>query len=220
MLSAENLVSIESEGRRLGLTARRDPERPVPQYPDWTLADLAAHTGSIHGRTTLVVTQLPIERISAPHPPEGVDILDWYEETLNEMLAALRDADPSLPCWGFIPDATVGFWENRMVVETGVHRWDAYQAFGEEDRLTDHVALTGLDEFNAMWHPRLEQIQPLEVIAEDLGRSWIYGDGEPSASVSGTASDIYLRFMSRPSPVVLPDDWVAAVDGLPPPPKR
>jgi uncharacterized protein (TIGR03083 family) len=219
VLSAENLASIESEGRRLGQTARRDPGRPVPQYPGWTLADLAAHTAAIHGRTALICEQLPTERISSPPLPEGSDVLDWYDETLDGLLASLSAADAASPCWGFVPESTVGFWERRMVVETGVHRWDAFQAFGEEDRLTDHVARMGLDEFPDMWLVRLGEVQPLQVTATDLGSIWTFGEG-PGSEVEGTASDIYLRLMARPSPVRLPDDWATAVDDLDPPPKR
>lgn len=219
MLSAENLASIESEGRRLVQAVRRDPDRPVPQYPDWTLTDLASHTASIHGRTALVCTEFPTERVSSPTVPDGADVLDWYDETLDGLLAVLTDADPTRPCWGFLADNSVGLWERRMVVETGVHRWDAYQALHEEDRLTDHVARNGLDEFTDMWLPRLEGVQPLRVTATDLGRTWTYG-GETGRDVEGTASDIFLRLMARPSPVELPDDWAAAVDALAPPPKR
>lgn len=220
MLSAENLAGIESEGRRLGQAARRDPGLPVPQYPDWTLADLASHTASIHGRTVQICKELPTERISAPRLPDGKDPIDWYEETLDDMLAVLTEADPNTACWGFWPNPNLGFWERRMVIETGVHRWDAFGAFGEEDRLTDLVARSGLDEFGDMWLPRLGEVQTLRVTADDFERSWVFGDGDPTASVQGTASDIYLRLVSRPSPVELPDDWTRAVDGLGPPPKR
>lgn len=220
MLLAEHLAGIESEGRRLGLAARRDPERAVPQYPDWTLADLVSHTASIHGRTAMICRELPIERISAPTLPEGKDVIDWYEETLDEMLDALRDTDPASQCWAFGPEPNVGFWERRMVIETGIHRWDAYQAFGEEDRLTDLVARLGLEEFGDMWLPHLGDVQTLQVTAPDLGATWVYGDGAPTASIDGSGSDVYLRLVSRPSPVELPDDWAAAVDALAPPPKR
>ena len=220
MLSAENLASIESEGRRLIRFVEREPDRPVPQYPDWTLADLASHTGSIHGRTTLIVTDLPTERISAPTLPEGVDVVEWYVETLEGMIAALRASDPEAPCWAFGPKPCAGFWESRMVIETGVHRWDAAQAFGEEDRLIDNVARNGLDEFGDMWLPQLGEVATLEITATDLGTSWVYGSRELAATIEGTASDLYLRLVSRPSPVQLPSDWAAAVDGLAPPPKR
>lgn len=220
MLSAENLASIEAEGRRLGAYTRRDPNRPVPQYPEWTMSDLASHTASIHGRTTAIVTELPNERISAPKLPEGVNVADWYDETLEEMLAALRDSDPGTPCWGFGPNPCVGFWETRMVIETGVHRWDAAQAFEEADRLTDRVAGQGLEEFADMWFPQLGEVSALQVTASDLGRTWVFGEGEPANSIEGSASDLYLRLISRPSSVELPGDWTAAVDGLAPPPKR
>lgn len=220
MLSAENLAAIESEGRRLGQAARRDPGKPVPQYPGWTLADLASHTASIHGRTAKICRELPSDRVSAPRLPEGQDPVDWYEETLDEMLQALTGADPDAECWGLVPHSTVGFWERRMVVETGVHRWDAYQAHGEEDRLTDLVARSGLDEFGEMWLPYLGDVQTLAVTATDLERTWEYGEGAPAASIEGSASDLFLRLMSRPASVVLPDDWTSAVDGLAPPPKR
>lgn len=218
MPSAENLASIEAEGRRLGIAARKDPDRAVPQYPGWSLRDLAAHTGSIHGRTDLIVTSLPMERVSSPKPPEGSDVVDWYEENLESMLTALCEADPDARCWGFVTDSTVAFWERRMVIETGVHRWDAYQALGEADRLTDLVARNGLDEFAAMWLPRLGDVRPIRVTAVDLGRAWSFGE-DPDHEVTGTASDIYLKLMSRPSPVLLPEDWDRAVAGLEPPPK-
>lgn len=220
MRLAENLAGIESEGRRLTQAARRDPERPVPQYPGWTLADLASHTASIHGRTALICRELPEERVSAPRLPEGMDPIDWYEETLDEMLQALTDADPDAECWGLVAHSNVGFWERRMVVETGVHRWDAYQAHDEEDRLTDLVARSGLEEFEDLWLPHLGDVQTLQVAATDLDKTWVFGDGDPTRSVEGSGSDLFLRLMSRPSPVVLPDDWAAAVDGLARPPKR
>lgn len=220
MLSAENLAGIESEGHRLGRAVRRDPERPVPQYPGWTLADLASHTASIHGRTVQICRELPTERISAPRLPEGMDPVEWYEETLHDMLAALTAADPAAACWGFGPNPNLGFWERRMVIETGVHRWDAFGAFGEEDRLTDLVARSGLDEFADMWLPHLGDVQPIRVTATDMDRSWVFGSGEPAVSIEGTASETYLRLISRPSSVDLPGDWAEAVDGLAPPPKR
>jgi uncharacterized protein (TIGR03083 family) len=184
------------------------------------MADLASHTASIHGRTVQIVTELPAERISAPKLPEGRDVVDCYGETLEAMLAALRDSDPATPCWGFGPSPCVGFWETRMVIETGVHRWDAAQAFDEADRLTDRVAGQGLQEFADMWLPQLGGVSTLEVKATDLGESWVFGEGDPANTVEASASDLYLRLVSRPSPVELPSDWATAIDGLAPPPKR
>lgn len=219
MLSAENLAAIESEGRRLVDTVRRGPDRPVPFYEGWSLSDLASHTASIHGRTTLICKELPQERISAPRLPEGTDPADWCEQNLEQMLAALTDADPDAPVWGFSPSPTIAFWERRMVIETGVHRWDAHSAFGEEDRLLDVVAVSGLNEFGDMWLRHLGDVSPLSGFGEDVGTLWQWKLGEPLNEVSGSVSDLYLRLMCRPSPVELPTDWADALDKLGKPPK-
>jgi len=220
VLSAENLASIESEGRRLALAVREDPDGPVPQYPGWTLADLASHTASIHGRTVLVCREHPMKRISAPRLPDGMGPIDWYEETLEELLLELRRADPAATVWSFGPDQNIGAWERRMVVETGVHRWDGEQAIARDEPLTNRVAEAGLDEFAGMWLPHLGDLAPLEVTALDLDRTWVYGETDRRMRVEGSASDLHLRLMARPSPIELPDDWAAAVDSLAPPPRR
>jgi len=220
VLSAENISLIESQGQRLAVAARRDPGRMVPQYPDWTLGDLASHTASVLGRTVLICRELPKERISAPRLPKGRDPIDWFEETLAEMVEALSDADATSPCWAFGSNQVVGFWETRMLIETGVHRWDAEQAFGEPEPLHRHVAEAGMDEFGDMWLPQLGDVQTLALSAPDVGRSWTYGEGEPKSTVAGVVSDVYLRLISRPSTVAIPKDWATAVDGLARPPKR
>jgi uncharacterized protein (TIGR03083 family) len=192
----------------------------VPQYSDWTLADLASHTASIHARTVLICRDQPTERISAPRLPEGKDPIDWCEETLMEMLGALSAADPATPSWAFGPNQVLGFWETRMMIETEVHRWDAEQAFDEPESIHPRVSESGLDEFDHLWLKQLGDVETLEVIATDLGRSWVYGLGTPTTAVNGEASDLYLRLISRPSAVALPAEWAEAVDALDPPPKR
>ena len=218
MVDAVMLATIEAEGRRLVEAARQDPERIVPQYPHWTLSDLVSHTASIHALATQVVKNLPTERIARPTLPERRDPIDWGDQKLTELIAVMRYADPDAPCWGFGQGSAVRHWVRRMLVETGVHRWDAQQALDTEGALPDPVAETAMDEFSEMWLPLMKDVQTLEVRATDLDRTWVYGDGEPTASVAGAASDLYLALMSRPSPVTLPEDWSAACADLPPPP--
>jgi len=220
VLSAENIATIRSEGRRLARFAWEGPGCEVQQYPGWSLADLASHVGSILGRTARICREASQEKVSAPRLPEGRDPIDWYEQVLDDTLEALTEADPETRVWTFDAEGKLGFWERRMVVEVGVHRWDAQRALGEPDPLTDRVATLGLGEVEPLWLQHLGDVQTLEAAAVDLGRSWTYGSGEPSARVEGTGSELVLRILSRPSSVVLPDDWAAAVDGLAPPPKR
>jgi uncharacterized protein (TIGR03083 family) len=219
VLSAENLSSIAANGSRILELARRNPDQPVPQYPGWDLRDLLTHTASIHGRTALYCETQPSERISAPRLPEGADALEWYEENLVKMLAALRESDPSAEVWTFGDEQNIGWWERRMVIETGVHRWDAEGAFGEESPLGELVARAGLDEFGEAWLPQLPEVPTLRVMATDINATWVFGEGDPELDVEGSASDLCLRLMSR-NGVELPSVWAAAVDSLPPTPKR
>jgi len=212
--SADHLSTIRSEGQRLLACARRDPVRPVPQYPGWALTDLVSHTASVHARTIVICHELPEERPALPQPPEGADIIEWGETTLEEMIDTLEAADPETRVWGFWPSPSIGLWERRMVVETGLHRWDGEQAFDEEGALTEDVAVAGLEEFGDMWLARLGEMPLLEVVAHDLERSWDYGTGSTAGRVEGTASDLYLRLMSRPSSVTLPAELAAGVDAL------
>jgi uncharacterized protein (TIGR03083 family) len=212
--SAEKLAVIEGEGLRILEFARRDPDRPVPQYPGWTMTDLVRHVASIHARTIEICRTLPVDRIPAPAPPSGADVIDWYAATLPALVAALSAADYESPAWGFGTNGKLGFWENRMLIETGIHRWDAQQAFEDPDPLLVPVATAGMEEFPEMWMPRLgDELPAVEFVAEDVAGTWVFGVGPVTFSVNGPVSDIFLRLMARPG-IELPAPWAEAVDGL------
>lgn len=212
----EALDLIKTEGDLIAEVALKDPNRPVPQYPGWTMSDLLSHTGSVLGRTALVCRELHQERPETRNLPEGADAVDWFQDQLNDMLDVLAQSEPGTLVWGFGSQPSVGFWIKRMLIEVGVHRYDAERAWGDPDPLQDDVAIAGLNEFDDMWLPGLGDLPTVRVHAEDFGRTWIYGSGEPEVEISGAASDIYLRLMSRPSTVELPAAWVAALDALSP----
>ena len=123
------------------------------------------------------------------------------------MVEALRDADPDLELWSLVPERTARAWERRMVIETGIHRWDAQSAFEDPDPLPPIVAAHGLDEFADLWLPRLGPVPVLEVTASDLGRSWRFGEGDASSWITGPASDLYLRLMAPVAPHVAEELW-------------
>jgi uncharacterized protein (TIGR03083 family) len=216
MRSNATLEAIETEGRKLVAFARSDPDRAVPQYPAWTMQDLVIHTASILARTIEVCETRPQERIAAPQLPAGRDPFEWYDEILAALLASFAATDPTTEVWFFTADRSVASWERRMMIETGVHRWDAQQAFEEPEPLLRGVAIGGLDEFDDMWLPRLGDLPRLTVTATDVGRSWVFGTEAGHSAITGTASDIYLRLMSRPG-VPLPTGWARAVDAAPTP---
>lgn len=100
-----------------------------------------------------------------------------------------------------------------MVIETGVHRWDAQSAVEDPEPLHQLVATHGLNEFPDMYLPRMADVPTIELAATDEARSWRMGEGEPVATIEGSASDLFLRLMSRPG-VSLPPRWEQAVDAL------
>ncbi len=216
MIDPADLAAIEREGRRIIELARAEPGAHTRQYPTWTLADLAAHLGGVHGRTAEVCHSLPTERIPTPDPDPALDLIDWAEAQLERMLEALAAADPEAEVWTFVSDRRLAFWGPRMVIETGVHRWDAEDAVGEPSPLLGIVAKHGLDEFSALYLPRLGDVPTLRLHATDLDRRWRYGSGPLGEVVEGTASELFLRLMSRPG-VALPEAWARAVDALAPP---
>ena len=213
MIDSGDLAAIEREGRRIIELARAEPSAHTRQYPTWTLVDLAVHLGGVHGRTAEVCRSLPPERVPTPDPDPGVDPVEWAEAQLGRLLEALAAADPEAEVWTLVSDRRLAFWGPRMVIETGVHRWDAEDAVDEPAPLLEIVATHGLDEFSALYLPRLGDLPTLGLHATDLDRRWRYGWGPASEVVEGTASELFLRLMSRPG-VALPEAWARAVDAL------
>lgn len=216
---AESVDLISSEGDKLLAVARQDLVRQVPQYPGWTMADLLSHAGSVLGRTTMICHDRLQERPTSPKMEHGGDALDWFETNLEGMCGVLRASSLDVPVWGFGPSPNVGFWVHRMLIEVGIHRWDAEQAFGRPIPLLDEVVVAGLDEFSVMWMPHLGDLDPIKVVATDMGRAWNYGHGDPVHTVEASGSSLYLRLMSRPSSASFPEEWDLAVDSLAPPPR-
>jgi uncharacterized protein (TIGR03083 family) len=212
-MPAEDLEVIEGQGRRIIECAQGAPEAMVPQYPTWTLLDLASHVAGVHGRTAVVCETLATERVPVPERPPDADALEWAREQLERMIAGLRTADPEAEVWTFVSERRLRFWSRRMVVETGVHRWDADGAIGDPRALLPEVAGYGLDEFGDLYLPRLGDVPGIELVATDLGRSWRFGTAEPVARIEDSASALYLRLMQRPG-ASLPEPWARAVDSL------
>jgi uncharacterized protein (TIGR03083 family) len=150
---------------------------------------------------------------------EDENALEWLSSNLKVMCETLRASSLEVPVWGFGASPNIGFWVNRMLIEVGVHRWDAEHALGRPLPLVDEAVVAGLDEFPVMWVPQLGDLTPIKVVATDMGREWNYGHGDPVYTVEASGSDLYLRLMSRPSPAKFPEEWETAVDSLAPPPR-
>jgi uncharacterized protein (TIGR03083 family) len=211
-----DLATIEYEAFRVIELGRLAPDRVVPQYPTWSQTDLVVHIARVHGRTAAICRDLPQERIPRPRLPDGADPFEWAATQLSDMLQELAHADQAAEVWTLVDDPSLGFWTRRMVIETGVHRWDAQGAGGEPEPLLDRVARHGLQEFDQLYLPKLGSVPPILLHAIDFERSWRMGDGETTAVIEDTGSNLFLRLMSRPG-AKLPVQWESAVDALAPP---
>ncbi|GGS81706.1 maleylpyruvate isomerase family mycothiol-dependent enzyme [Streptomyces cinerochromogenes] len=145
--------AIERETRRFAEVVRgADPARAVPACPDWALADLTRHVGSLQrwfcALLTRRVQEPPRSREVELGMPEDVrELADWVAAGVPEVAAVLRDTDPGAAMWAWGEDQHARFWARRMLHETLVHRVDAERAVGGEPDVDPVLAADGVDEF-------------------------------------------------------------------------
>jgi uncharacterized protein (TIGR03083 family) len=149
----------QAEGQALLAAARTGWHRPVPDCPDWDVAALVRHVGGILGwMAEIVTTHERVSPRSLPPPPEPVDeIPDWFEARLARTVAVFESADPNAATWTFssIGDHRAGWWDRRLAVEIGVHRYDAENAVWAPAPLDGEVAAAGIAEFMLEFLPGL-----------------------------------------------------------------
>ncbi|KMS79487.1 maleylpyruvate isomerase family mycothiol-dependent enzyme [Streptomyces sp. NRRL WC-3725] len=145
--------AIERETRRFAEVVRgADPASAVPSCPDWTLADLVRHVGTLQRWFGMLLSRRVQE------PPRGRDVelglpddpreyADWVAAGVPAVAAVLRDTDPDAAMWAWGEDQHARFWARRMLCETLVHRVDAELAVGREPVLDPVLAADCADEF-------------------------------------------------------------------------
>ncbi len=231
-MTPRHLDLIRAEGSALGRAARIDPTRPVPRYPGWSVADLVVHIGSVHRRTLRIVeerAQEPVDRVY-PDTDEPDEVLAWYDDGLEALADAFEVTDKELEVWGLVPSCNVGWWQRRMAVETSIHRWDAESAHGPAREIDAELAVDAIDEFGQLPAFRLARAKlgepgtVLMLSATDQSASWrlVQGDdsvtlgradeAEGGATVSGTASDLYLDMVGRTAGSLSAEGDVAVIE--------
>lgn len=224
MTPRECVEALLREGGALARAALLDPSRPVPFYPEWSVADLVAHTGAVHRWVLGIVRTRATERVprQAQDERDPVRLQAWFEDGLAALADELEGADPDVPVWSFGADQTVRFWQRRMAHETAIHRWDAQSAFGNPEPIESRLAATGIPESLAIHVARplrgtavgghgetvaircddapvgwLVALLPDEIRIEEVGV-----DAPATASVAGPASVVWLFVTGRPAPEI------------------
>ncbi|WP_456698022.1 maleylpyruvate isomerase family mycothiol-dependent enzyme [Aeromicrobium sp. P5_D10] len=202
------------------LVGRGVGDEPVPACGGWTMHDLTEHLGTIHRWAAAIV--LSGQRIAIPEPLSTEPLADWYAGTAAALLSAVRCVSPEEPVPNFTRmNETAAFWPRRQMHETIVHSVDAAQALGLDESewtVEPSIAADGVDEVLQVFFPRMTvrgkrpDIQTtIRLRATDLDQSWVIAPGsddtatpvqrhpslEAHASVSGTASDLYLGLWHR-----------------------
>ena len=145
---ADYLEAIRIDGDRLVAVAAEHLDDPTPWCPGWVGRDVVAHTGVVHRHKHAIVEQ----RLSENPEPETApisdsELLDWYRQGLDQLLAVLEATDPATPMYTWYrPDRTAGFWIRRMAHETAIHRADAESTSGAITPLSPALGADGVDE--------------------------------------------------------------------------
>ncbi|WP_455353941.1 maleylpyruvate isomerase family mycothiol-dependent enzyme [Streptomyces sp. SYSU K217416] len=217
---AAHIKALESEGRLLASAAEEaGADAPVPTCPGWQIRDLLRHTGMVHRWATRFVAEGATAFVPDTGEPDldGAELLDWFREGHDLLVAALRAAPPDLECWSFMPaPSPLAFWARRQAHETAVHRLDAESARATRtDGLDAAFADDGIDELLRAFHSRAKsrvrtaQPRVLRVRATDTGTVWTVhlSDGPPrtertdegpaDCEISGPAYVLYATLWNR-----------------------
>jgi len=195
----------------------------VPTCPEWTVRDLTIHLGHVHRwARTYVVSGRPdmlsdAEEAELFDTPPDSELVSWFAEGHDALIAAFEMAPPDLSCWTFLrAPSPLAFWTRRQTHETGIHRVDAESTGTHRSPFSTDVAVDGIEELLhefAAGRPRTPDVTApvrLGIHAHDAGRFWLVSIGPDGISVgpgherelsdctvSASAADLYLLLWNR-----------------------
>jgi uncharacterized protein (TIGR03083 family) len=216
------LAAIDAASNRLvEVLTSVDLDAPVPTCPDWTASDLVQHLGGIHRWAATYVREARTEIIDADLPelvggwPPDTELLAWFSDGAARLIEALEQGPPDLECFTFLaaPSARI-MWARRQAHETSIHRIDAEAVMGEATGFASAFAADGIDELTTAFitregrGPRSDPLRTLAVMPTDHASRWLVHigtdgvateriEGPADATVTGTASDLYLWAWNR-----------------------
>jgi uncharacterized protein (TIGR03083 family) len=213
--------AVEAEiGRFAGAVRAVDGGTSIPTCPDWTLAGLIRHVGTVHRWAGAMVRDLAQRRYGRDDfaldlPARTDEYADWLAAGARLLVPALRAADPDAPMWAWGADRHARFWSRRMLHETTVHRADAELALGRDPQVDADVAADGIEEFfanlpgaAASFAPDLAKLrghgETIRLVAGDRGTAWL---------VTFAPDGVVLRRAGGDGPGGRPGDPDGGADG-------
>ena len=135
-----------------GLIDGADLTKTVPTCPEWTLRQLATHTGRAQRWAAEIIVTRSAQAIPFREVPDGrlpddpAQHADWLRSGAERLVAAVRGAGSDL-VWAFTGPGPASVWARRMAHETAVHRADAELQAGQRPALAPDLAADGIDEW-------------------------------------------------------------------------
>lgn len=177
----------------------------VPTCPGWTVRDLVTHQGVVHRWAVSVLQSAEgfDEAAVEASARAAVDLLDWLDDGLVDLLNALARAPEDLQVFFFLKDAPPSrqAWARRQCHETTVHAVDAMAArLGRppttaETWIRPRLAADGLDELLTGFLPRTSSTvrseQPLRVAVRptDVELGWLLDIGPDPVITTRVGAD-------------------------------
>jgi uncharacterized protein (TIGR03083 family) len=219
MEQAEYVATVKAESDALAEAARGNLDRTVPTCPEWTVADLVGHMGSVYGWVSGILAGAGEPPSGGfPEPPSDHDaLLPWFGEVRDQLVADLAAHRTDDPAWAFVSSApqNAGWWCRRQALESAVHRFDAQSSVRRPDPLAPVLAAEGIDEYLTGLLTRMARRGSLEGMTgtfhahtTDTDGEWVLDfDAEGLAvrrehakadtAVRGPASGLYLWMLNR-----------------------
>ena len=229
---SEYIDFVESEGKAFAAAADAgNMDVDISACEGWAMRELVRHLGMIHLWAAanvafpqddwLDVDELPdlvqywpdLTGPTAEYPADD-QLVDWYRDTLANLVKVLQTAPADHECFSFLPAPNpVTMWSRRQASEIAIHRFDAESARGISSVFDSAFAADMLDELLSGFAPRPRGIdiaatRVLHVAAEDVDEHWhltigpdgiatARDGGEADLTVRGTAAALYLLFWNR-----------------------
>jgi uncharacterized protein (TIGR03083 family) len=166
----EHLATIHDESSRLVDAAERAGlDAPVPSCPDWTVADLLGHVGTVQRWSAGIVERQATTKeypADVGRPEDPAALPEWVRTGAHRLVEVCAATPPDTAVWTFPGMGDASFWFRRQAHEVALHRIDADLAEGTpRPSLTGPLARDGIDEF-------------LDVVVEFRLRDRMRGEGE------------------------------------------
>lgn len=194
-----------------------DLELRVPGCPDWSLRDLLGHVSGASRWMAKCVAEgeTPQERILPPAPDDRGELLEWFNQSIDELLDVLSGTAPEALVWTPIRGSLgSAWWRRKAALELAIHRTDAEQAAGGgPGRIDPSLAMDGIDEYAEEFLPLMLHAvaEPPPVTAVLLAPSDIDDSrtlslipagvdadpGEPQVEITASAYELLLWMWNR-----------------------